>query len=61
MNLTSSLGCKDEDYKDTNVAGAIVAVARGNCTFLEKALVAQRHEAIAVLSVSKTGLVSIYS
>lgn len=51
-DLSSSLGCNQSDFNRVNVSQSVVIVARGNCTFTEKALNAQNAGAKAVIIAS---------
>ncbi|XP_006013268.1 signal peptide peptidase-like 2A isoform X2 [Latimeria chalumnae] len=57
-NLTSTDLCSNTDVpSSSSLKGKAVVVMRGNCTFLEKAAIAQINGAKALLIASKTGLV----
>ncbi|XP_052059535.1 signal peptide peptidase-like 2B isoform X2 [Mytilus californianus] len=54
-DFTPDYGCGDSSVYDGGSAlNKIVAVARGNCTFVEKTDMAQQHQAKAVIVVSST-------
>ncbi|XP_045168364.1 signal peptide peptidase-like 2B [Mercenaria mercenaria] len=57
VDLSSKYGCNASDYNTTSVSDlekSIVLVARGNCTFSQKALIAQTAGAVAVVVASKS-------
>ncbi|XP_041074257.1 signal peptide peptidase-like 2A [Polyodon spathula] len=56
VNLTSSVLCHQTDLPPEGLNGKAVVVMRGNCTFEEKALIAQSSGARAILIASKTSL-----
>ncbi|XP_041091485.1 signal peptide peptidase-like 2A isoform X3 [Polyodon spathula] len=56
VNLTSSVLCHQSDLPPEGLNGKAVVVMRGNCTFEEKALIAQSSGARAILIASKTSL-----
>ena len=56
-DLSSSLLC--DGAITANVTHTVVAVARGNCTFSEKALTVQDAGGAAVLIISRTTLVRL--
>lgn len=54
VDLSSDHGCFNSSAytNDTNVKDSVVGVARGVCTFSEKAMMAQRYGAAGILIVS---------
>ncbi|XP_033903162.3 signal peptide peptidase-like 2A isoform X2 [Acipenser ruthenus] len=56
VNLTSSVLCHKTDLPPAGLNGKAVVVMRGNCSFEEKALIAQSSGARAILIASKTSL-----
>ncbi|KAK6476741.1 signal peptide peptidase-like 2A isoform X1 [Huso huso] len=56
VNLTSSVLCHQTDLPLVGLNGKAVVVMRGNCSFEEKALIAQSSGARAILIASKTSL-----
>ena len=48
----------DDPPDDPGITGAMAIVARGNCTFADKALRSQHFEAETVVIISEEGLVS---
>ncbi|KAK1143838.1 signal peptide peptidase-like 2A isoform X1 [Acipenser oxyrinchus oxyrinchus] len=56
VNLTSSVLCHQTDLPPAGLNGKAVVVMRGNCSFEEKALIAQSSGARAILIASKTSL-----
>lgn len=51
----TDFGCYDSKaYSQSSAAGDIVAVARGNCTFIEKTDMAEKHKAKGVIVVTDT-------
>ncbi|OWF35271.1 signal peptide peptidase-like 2B [Mizuhopecten yessoensis] len=60
VDLSTDWGCLDSHgYNKVDADNHVVAVARGNCTFSEKALMAQQHKSAALLIVTKSVLVPI--
>lgn len=57
VDLSSSFGCLEEDYFGHNVKGQAVIIARGNCSFVYKAQMAQKQGAATVLVASQYLLV----
>uniref|UniRef100_A0A7M4FBJ5 Signal peptide peptidase like 2A n=1 Tax=Crocodylus porosus TaxID=8502 RepID=A0A7M4FBJ5_CROPO len=55
-NLTSTVLCSYSDVPSGFIKDKAVVVMRGNCTFLEKARIAQKHGARTLLIASKTAL-----
>lgn len=49
INFSSVFGCSGGFHSD--ISGKVVAVARGNCTFFEKAANIQEHGGVAALIV----------
>ncbi|MGH0162016.1 UNVERIFIED_CONTAM: hypothetical protein FKN15_002806 [Acipenser sinensis] len=56
VNLTSSVLCRQTDLPPAGLNGKAVVVMRGNCSFEEKAVIAQSSGARAILIASKTSL-----
>lgn len=57
-NLTSTVLCNSSEVPSGLMKDKAVVVMRGNCTFLEKARIAQRSGAKMLLIASKARLVS---
>ena len=51
-DLSESVGCNETDYKDTDVNGSVVLIARGDCNFSLKATLAQANGAVGLLIAS---------
>ncbi|KAJ8306671.1 hypothetical protein KUTeg_015712 [Tegillarca granosa] len=59
LDLSTKLGCEEDDYKGVAInKNMVVVVARGNCSFSEKAFLAQKFGMAAVVIVVDS-LVSI--
>ncbi|XP_060708920.1 signal peptide peptidase-like 2A isoform X2 [Hemiscyllium ocellatum] len=56
QNLTSTTLCDSADVPPGGIMGKLVVVLRGNCTFIRKAQIAQKHFAKALLIASLDGL-----
>nr|XP_056721860.1 signal peptide peptidase-like 2A [Euleptes europaea] len=56
MDLTSTLLCNASEVPPQTMKDKAVVVMRGNCSFLEKAWIAQNQDAKILLVASKTGL-----
>lgn len=60
LDLSSDLGCLESHaYDNVQADNRVVAIARGNCTFSEKAVMAQKHKSSSILIVSEDVLVPI--
>ncbi|XP_033725447.1 signal peptide peptidase-like 2B [Pecten maximus] len=58
VDLSSDLGCFDSHaYDNIKTGDRVVAIGRGNCTFSEKALMAQQHKSSALLIVTEDVLI----
>lgn len=54
-DLSTDQGCFDSHiYDKVNTKNTVVAIARGNCTFSEKAMMAERYRSVAILIVDKS-------
>ncbi|KAL5020142.1 hypothetical protein ScPMuIL_003034 [Solemya velum] len=53
VNHSGDTGCHQDNYNSSDVKGGVVAVARGNCTFSEKAMLAQSYGATALIIIEQ--------
>lgn len=57
IDLSDKYGCNSSDYHEADVNQSVVIVARGNCSFSEKAYIAQDVGASAIV-IASTGLLT---
>ena len=51
-DLSGRKGCNETDYRDYDVNGTVVVVARGDCNFVLKAALAQSYGAVGIVIAS---------
>lgn len=52
VDFSTDLGCQGTSIYQNDVSGKLVTVQRGNCSFSEKAQLAQEHGGIGLLVVN---------
>ncbi|KAL3885324.1 hypothetical protein ACJMK2_025400 [Sinanodonta woodiana] len=56
LDLSSVMGCSEQDFANVNATGSVVAVNRGQCNFTDKARLAQKSGAVGILICSQDSL-----